>query len=65
VIQGYTKQVIAILQANGCRMVRQAKGDHQYWIGPLARRPFPVDGKIMSRAVANTVLKQAGLSDRL
>ena len=64
-VQGYTKQVIAILLANGCRMLREGKGDHQYWTGPVARRPFPVDGKIMSRAVANVVLKQAGLKERI
>ena len=64
-VQGYTKQVIAILLANGCRKLREAKGDHSYWISALAKRPFPVDGKIMSRSVANLVLKQAGLKERL
>jgi predicted RNA binding protein YcfA (HicA-like mRNA interferase family) len=64
-VQGFTKQVIAILEANGCRKLRQGKGDHAYGTGPLAKRPFPVDGKIMSRAVANAVLKQAGLKDKI
>ena len=64
-VQGFTKQVISILLANGCRMLREGKGDHAYWTGPSARRPFPVDGKIMSRAVANLVLKQAGLKERI
>lgn len=64
-VQGYTRQVVAILLANGCHMVLRGKGDHEVWTGQLARRPFPVDGKIMSRVTANLVLKQAGLRDRI
>lgn len=64
-VQGYTKQVKALLLANGCRLLRSGKGDHEIWIGPHAKRPFAVDGKIMSKVVANEVLKQAGLSDRV
>lgn len=64
-VEGYTKRVIAILLANGCRVVRKGKGDHEIWTGPLAKRSFPVDSKIKSRVVANLVLKQAGLTDRV
>lgn len=64
-VQGYTRAVIALLEANGCTVLRQGKGDHTIWVSPHAARPFPVDGRIMSRAVANIVLKQAGLKDRI
>jgi len=52
------------LIANGCSRLRQGRGDHEVWIGPRAIRPFVVDGEILSRTVANVVLKQAGLDDR-
>ncbi len=63
--QGFTRQVKAILLANGCKFLRHGKGDHEIWNGPNAKRPFAVDGRIMSRAVANAVLKQAGIDERV
>ena len=62
--QGFTREVKAILIANGCSRFRQGRGEHEVWIGPRAIRPFVVDGEILSRTVANVVLKQAGLDDR-
>ncbi|HEX8444617.1 MAG TPA: type II toxin-antitoxin system HicA family toxin [Allosphingosinicella sp.] len=64
-VQGYTAELKRILLANGCRFVRAGKGDHEIWLCPEAKRPFVVDGKIMSRAVANAVLKQAGIKEKL
>jgi hypothetical protein len=64
-VRGFTKQIKDILSRNGCYKLRQGKGDHEYWTGPDADRPFPVDGRIMSRTVANEVLKQAGLKERV
>ncbi len=51
----------ALLRAAGCYFLRQGKGDHEIWFSPVSRRPFTVDGKILSRHSANGVLKQAGL----
>lgn len=64
-VQGYTKALKAILIEHGCRFVRAGKGDHEIWSCPNARRPIVVDGKIMSRSVANAVLKQAGIKRKL
>jgi hypothetical protein len=64
-VEGYTKRVRAILKANGCRFLREGRGDHEVWLCPGAKRPVVVDGKIMSRRLANAVLKQAGLTDRI
>ncbi len=58
----YEKRVRDVLKANGCRFVRNGKGDHEVWYSPIADASFPVDGKIKSRHVANAILKQAGIS---
>lgn len=63
--QGFTRRVKAILRTNGCSFVRNGKGDHEVWHCPLASRPVVVDGKIMSRATANAVLKQAGIDEKI
>jgi hypothetical protein len=62
--QGYTKLLKQRLLEHGCRFLRKGKGDHEIWLCPNARRPIVVDGKIMSRAVANAVLKQAGIEEK-
>ncbi len=60
-VQGYTARLKDILRDHGCEFVRNGKGDHEVWRSPNAKRPFTVDGKIMSRHMANAVLKQAGI----
>jgi hypothetical protein len=45
--------------------MRQAKGDHEIWRCPNAKRPVVFDLLIMSRHLANKVLKQAGIDERL
>jgi hypothetical protein len=64
-VQGYTARVKAILREHGCSFLRVGKGDHEVWSSPNAPRPFVVDGKIMSRHVANEVLKQAGIRAKI
>ena len=64
-VQGYTALVRAILLEEGCRLMRQGKGDHEIWSCPRADRPVIVDGKIMSRHTANGVLKQAGIGRKI
>jgi predicted RNA binding protein YcfA (HicA-like mRNA interferase family) len=65
VVQGYTRLVKERLAANGCRFLRQGKGDHEIWTCPDAKRPIVVDGRIMSRTTANAILKQAGIKEKL
>jgi hypothetical protein len=55
-------KVKEILRAHGCHFERQGRGDHEIWYGPITRRRFPVDQKILSRHTANAVLKQAGIA---
>lgn len=60
-VQGFSKQLKAILSEHGWRRLRSGKGDHEIWGHPDAPKPIVVDNKIMSRHTANAVLKQAGI----
>ena len=60
----YEKKVRQILKENGCYFSRHGKGDHDIWFSPINNHSFTVDGKIKSRHMANTVLKEAGINYR-
>lgn len=60
----YEKVVRKILQENGCYFVRHGKGDHSMWYSPMTKMNFPVDSKIKSRHIANTIMKQSGISHK-
>lgn len=60
----FTPELKRLLREAGCRPVRQGKGDHEIWQSPITGKRFPVDSKILSRPLANAVLKQAGLPKR-
>jgi len=61
----FTPQVKAILRENGCRFVRQGRGDHEVWHSPITGQKVVVDGKTFSRHTANKILKQAGIGKKL
>jgi len=61
----YTRLVKEILRRHGCRYDRSGKGDHEIWFSPINNHKFPVDGNIKSRDLANVVLKQAGITERI
>jgi hypothetical protein len=58
----YEKAVRDVLSNNNCAFVRRGKGDHDVWYSPLTNKNFPVDSKIKSRHVANTIMRQAGIN---
>ena len=60
----YERSVREVLRKNGCRMVRQGKGDHEIWYSPLTGKNFPVDSKIKSRHTANQIMRQSGIDHR-
>jgi len=60
----YEKRVRKVLQEHDCHFVRHGKGDHDIWQSPLNNKRFPVDTKINSRHIANTIMKQAGIKYR-
>ena len=57
----FSRDVRRILREAGCYFVRQGKGDHEIWSSPITKTTFQVDGKIVSRHSASSVLKDAGL----
>ncbi|MCL2096043.1 MAG: type II toxin-antitoxin system HicA family toxin [Oscillospiraceae bacterium] len=58
----YTRRVKKIMAENGCRFVRQGKGDHEVWHSPITNRIVVVDGSIVKRTSANKTLKGAGIN---
>jgi len=61
----YTRKVKKILSDNGCRFVRNGKGDHEIWYTPILDRPFTVDVSIKKRTSANETLKDAGINIKI
>ena len=57
----YEKKVRKKLKENGCYIVRHGKGDHEIWFSPISNLPITVDGKIVSRHVANGIMNRAGI----
>ena len=49
-----------LLEAN-CNFVRHGKGDHDIWYSPISAQNLTVPVKLMSRHLANKILKDAGL----
>lgn len=64
-VQGYTRQLKALLLKHGCEFVRMGKGDHEIWSSPHAEKPVVIDGKMMSRHTANAIIKKAGIRAKL
>jgi hypothetical protein len=64
-MNNFTPELKRLLREAGCHPVRQGKGDHEIWQSPISGKRFPVDGKILSRHLANAVLKQAGLPQKI
>ena len=58
----YEKRVRKKLTENGCYLLRHGKGDHDIWFSPITKLPVTVDGKIVSRYVANGIMKRAGIN---
>lgn len=61
-MNGYYKQLIALLRENGFQLVRQGKGSHEMW-GNASRR-VTVPFNCQSRHTANAVLQQAGINHK-
>jgi predicted RNA binding protein YcfA (HicA-like mRNA interferase family) len=55
------RDLVRILQANGCYIVRQGQGSHEIWYSPVSNRNVTFPRTTKSRHTANDVLKQAGL----
>jgi hypothetical protein len=60
-VKGFGKAVREKLTEAGCRFVRHGRGDHDIWYSSISDQNLTVPVKIMSRHMANKVLKDAGL----
>lgn len=60
-VKGYEAALKAKLSAAGCSFVRSGKGSHEIWWSPITNRHFVVSHGVLSRHLANAVLRQAGL----
>jgi hypothetical protein len=60
-VKGFGKAVREKLTEAGCRFVRHGRGDHDIWYSSISDQNLTVPAKIMSRHMANKVLKDAGL----
>jgi predicted RNA binding protein YcfA (HicA-like mRNA interferase family) len=57
----FYRELVTILRANNCHLVRSGKGSHEIWFSPINRRHVTVPRSTKSRHSANEVLKQAGI----
>ena len=57
----FTREIRRRLSEAGWVFHRLGKGDHEIWIDFRTRNKVTVDGKIRNRALANKILKDAGL----
>ena len=60
-MKGFGKAVRDKLEERGCYFVRHGKGDHDIWFSPITQVSLTVPVKLMSRHLANKILKDAGL----
>jgi hypothetical protein len=60
-VTGFGKAVRDKLQEAKCEFVRHGKGDHDVWYSPITKHRLTVPVKIMSRHLANKILRDAGL----
>jgi predicted RNA binding protein YcfA (HicA-like mRNA interferase family) len=60
----YTREIRRQLTDAGWRFQRHGKGDHERWINPATGEKVTVDSKVRSRAVANKIMKEAGLEKK-
>jgi predicted RNA binding protein YcfA (HicA-like mRNA interferase family) len=58
----FYRDLVRILEANGCYLVRKGKGSHEIWHSPVSNRNITVPRSTKSRHTANEVLKEAGLA---
>lgn len=64
-VDGFGKRLRVLLREHGWRLLRQGKGDHEVWHNPATGRRVTLDRGTRARGTAQTILKQAGIEDRL
>jgi len=62
-MNGYEKQVKAILTANGWKLLRPGKGSHEFW-GKENNKSVTVPHGCKSRHTANAIMKEAKINHK-
>jgi len=62
-MNGYEKEVKKILKKHGWKLIRAAKGSHEYW-GKYGCKPVTVPQNCKSRFTANAIMKEAGINHK-
>jgi predicted RNA binding protein YcfA (HicA-like mRNA interferase family) len=62
---GFYRDIRALLLAHGCVFLRQGKGSHEVWQNPITKKQFILAVTVASRITANSILKQAGIAERV
>jgi predicted RNA binding protein YcfA (HicA-like mRNA interferase family) len=62
-MNGFEKDVKALLTQHGWQCYRAAKGSHEYW-SKQGHKPITVPHGCKSRHLANQILKQAGINHK-
>ncbi|BCG63994.1 MAG: toxin [Methyloprofundus sp.] len=62
-MNGYEKQVKAILTSHGWRLLRSGKGSHEYW-GKGGYKSVTVNHNCKSRHTANAIMKAAKIDHK-
>ena len=55
-------ELVRLLRAAGCSLVRQGKGSHEIWHSPITNRRFAVPRNTTMAHTANAILKETGLA---
>jgi predicted RNA binding protein YcfA (HicA-like mRNA interferase family) len=58
----FYRELVSILRAHGCYLVRPGKGSHEIWYSPVNGKHVTVPRTTKSRHTANDVLKKAGIA---
>jgi hypothetical protein len=48
-----------------CKFVRNSKGSHEVWLSQINGQTFPVAVTFMSEHLANEILRQAGIKQKV
>lgn len=54
-------ELVRLLKAAGCELVRHGKGSHEIWFSPRTNHKFTVPRNTIKSHTANSALKDAGL----
>ncbi len=57
--------LVSLLKENDCYFLRSGKGSHEIWFSPIVNRSFAVPCNIRPVPLANSILKFAGIKERI